>query len=217
MKMKKGFTLVELLLSIAIILGISGIGVVSYVKYNERETLRQAALVLKSDLRNAQSKAISGEKNQTICGNDNKLLGWCASTNPGGGTPAIGQSLYEYYGVCGNVSGGTANVTPFPGSAENENRFRLPAFVTVSVASHQPNPQIWFTPTDSHTSNKVLFSSDTKEAVILNSTGAKHDILGYCLESTLPSLGPSTKYIVLVYASGEIVDEGFSAKCPWDP
>lgn len=61
----KGFSLIELLISITIFGILVGIGMASYNEFNKTQTLKQAALNLKNDLRVAQNKALSGEK--TTC------------------------------------------------------------------------------------------------------------------------------------------------------
>lgn len=63
-----GFTLLELLIAmgVAMVL-ISGV-FAGYQRFNSNERLRQAGASLKSNLRLAQSKAISGEKPQAGCG-----------------------------------------------------------------------------------------------------------------------------------------------------
>lgn len=62
-----GFTLLELLIAmgIAMVL-ISGV-FAGYERFNRNERLRQAGTTLKSNLRLAESKAISGEKPQAGC------------------------------------------------------------------------------------------------------------------------------------------------------
>lgn len=63
----KGFTLVELLVVISILLTLLSLGIASYTRFNRRQRLFQAALTLKSDLRFAQTKAISIEKPESGC------------------------------------------------------------------------------------------------------------------------------------------------------
>jgi len=58
----KGFTLIELVVSVAISLVVTGFIIVNYNSYNEIQTLKQAALTLKNNLRYAQSKASTGGK-----------------------------------------------------------------------------------------------------------------------------------------------------------
>lgn len=62
-----GFTLVELLIVIAILSTILGLGIASYNGFNRRERLKQSALTLKSHLRFAQTKAMSAEKPGVGC------------------------------------------------------------------------------------------------------------------------------------------------------
>lgn len=64
---RKGFTLVELLIVIAILLTVLSLGVASFNSFNRRETLKQAALTLKSNMRFSQAKAISAQKPASGC------------------------------------------------------------------------------------------------------------------------------------------------------
>lgn len=70
---RTGFTLVEIIVSISIAMIIMGSVIVNYNEYNNRQTLKQAALTLKNNLRFAQSKAQSGEKPESNC---TELTGW---------------------------------------------------------------------------------------------------------------------------------------------
>jgi len=65
--MKKGFTLVELLIAMSILVTLLGAGLASFNSFNRRERLKQTALTLKSTLRLAQTKAISVEKPTSGC------------------------------------------------------------------------------------------------------------------------------------------------------
>jgi len=60
--MNRGFTLLELIISVGIVLVLTGIGVANYRIYTDKETLRQTVATIKSDLRLAQTKAIAGQK-----------------------------------------------------------------------------------------------------------------------------------------------------------
>lgn len=65
--MKQGFTLVELLIVVTILVTLLGVGLASFNTFNRRERLKQAALTLKSNLRFAQTKSISVEKPTSGC------------------------------------------------------------------------------------------------------------------------------------------------------
>jgi prepilin-type N-terminal cleavage/methylation domain-containing protein len=58
----KGFTLIEVVVSVAVALVVTGFIIVNYNSYNDVQALKQAALTLKNNLRFAQSKASTGEK-----------------------------------------------------------------------------------------------------------------------------------------------------------
>lgn len=64
---RRGFTLVELLIVVTILVLILGSGLASFTAFNRRERLKQTALTFKSNLRLAQTKAISAEKPLTGC------------------------------------------------------------------------------------------------------------------------------------------------------
>lgn len=64
---RAGFTLVELLIAISILMTLLGAGLASFNSFNRRERLKQAALTLKSTLRLAQIKSISVEKPASGC------------------------------------------------------------------------------------------------------------------------------------------------------
>jgi prepilin-type N-terminal cleavage/methylation domain-containing protein len=60
--MKKGFTFIELIIVIAIILVLSVAIIVNYNSYTDRERVRQSGLTMKSDLRLVASKVNAGVK-----------------------------------------------------------------------------------------------------------------------------------------------------------
>jgi prepilin-type N-terminal cleavage/methylation domain-containing protein len=106
MTARKGFTLVEILVSVSVIGLLLGLGLAQYSRFNRRQIVEQAARNLIQSLRLAQNKALSGEKdcssgvcggNDDVCGNDatdpndNELTRWCVSFNANG---------YQIFGDC---------------------------------------------------------------------------------------------------------------------
>lgn len=75
-----GFTLIELMVSVGIIMVTLGGMIANYNGYNNRQTLKQTALTLKNNLRFAQAKALSGEKPTSNC---TELIGWTISFTSG--------------------------------------------------------------------------------------------------------------------------------------
>jgi prepilin-type N-terminal cleavage/methylation domain-containing protein len=57
----KGFTLIELLVSITIMMLMVGMGLVSYINFNEKQQLAGAAKELQTYLRSAQTRARNGD------------------------------------------------------------------------------------------------------------------------------------------------------------
>lgn len=57
-----GFTIIELLITISVMALLFGIGAAKYISFNQGQIIKQAAQKLRSDLRVAASRAITGEK-----------------------------------------------------------------------------------------------------------------------------------------------------------
>lgn len=89
------FTLIELIVVVVIILTLSGLGIVGYNKFNQRQVLIQAALNIRSDLRDAQNRASAGEKDTSIV--------QCVTGDLNYWAFEIDSSLTQYsiYGLCG--------------------------------------------------------------------------------------------------------------------
>jgi len=60
-RLQKGFTIIELLVSISVIAIISGIGFASFTQFNRKQQVTNTVMMILSDLRLAQSKAQSSE------------------------------------------------------------------------------------------------------------------------------------------------------------
>lgn len=104
--LNKGFTFVELIVTTLIILTLVGFGVASYNQFNENQTLRQAALTLKNNLRAIQTKAISIEKfcGPEFCGGENdECDGETGEKVLNGWEIKFYNGSYETYGVCEDI------------------------------------------------------------------------------------------------------------------
>jgi len=96
-----GFTIIELLIVMSI-LGIATTLVsAAYLSFEKRERVKSAALDLKSNLRLAQNKALSGDKGISGTGEEcpfgNTLVGWFVRINTG--------PSYEVVGSCQTATG----------------------------------------------------------------------------------------------------------------
>src|SRR3990167_4917878 len=103
-RLNLGFTIIELLIVISL-LGIATTLVsAAYLSFEKRERVKSAALDLKSYLRLAQNKALSGDKGiagspaTEICDTFSTLVGWFVSIN-------TGSPNYEVVGSCQTTSG----------------------------------------------------------------------------------------------------------------
>lgn len=91
--MKPGFTLLEVLVAATIISLLSGISLVGYNRFQERQQLVAAKEQLRNDLRLTQQKALSGEK----------PAGWCAAAGEslsGWRLIFTSSTVYEIRGIC---------------------------------------------------------------------------------------------------------------------
>lgn len=70
----RGFTLIDLLVTMSIMGILFGLGVAKYNEFNRRQILDQAAQGVKSNLRLAQSKASAGEKPPGWCNGPGQAL-----------------------------------------------------------------------------------------------------------------------------------------------
>ncbi len=59
---RAGFTLLEMLVTVTIMLIITGGGIAGYIQFNERQTLRSTAKTIQTILRTAQKRAQVGDK-----------------------------------------------------------------------------------------------------------------------------------------------------------
>src|SRR3989338_3912401 len=191
--MKKGFTLVELVIVTAIIIGISGFGTANYLSFNEKQTIEQAAKTVKNNLRLIQQKAIAGEKDSGVCG-PQALAGWCLS--PDDSTTA---NAYKLYGTCGDPADG---VTLFPAVPVS---FDMPAGVTLTSRVYNDSIPGW-----EGEGERIRFG-------VLDGTVAfrelSHSKVTFCLQGNLPSLDADDSYAITVSRTGEIIDEGYTSNC----
>lgn len=90
---RRGFTLLEVLVAATIISLLSGISLVGYNRFQERQQLNAAKEQLRNDLRLTQQKALAGEK----------PAGWCAAagqTLTAWRLAFISATVYEIRGIC---------------------------------------------------------------------------------------------------------------------
>lgn len=87
----RGFTLIEILVSLAIVSSIFFLGLPAYRDFNTRQQLLETSKLVKQDLLLTQQRASSGEK--SVCQNPstNSLLGYSV---------LFSSTLYEIYADC---------------------------------------------------------------------------------------------------------------------
>jgi prepilin-type N-terminal cleavage/methylation domain-containing protein len=99
----KGFTLIELIIVIAILVTLTGFVTANYVQYSEERKLEDAMVNLKSILSLARSKAAAGDIGSYACGN---FQGYQVSYDSG-------TNAYTTYICCGATPGATNCSTKF--------------------------------------------------------------------------------------------------------
>ena len=98
---QNGFSLLELMIAAAVILGVTGFAISNYSSFNQTERLRQSGKTFKEDLRLAQTRANAGIKPST-CVTPATLVGYTVSFPSG--------SSYAIQGQC-SVGGPSGPVT----------------------------------------------------------------------------------------------------------
>lgn len=99
----KGFSLIELLIAMSIIIIVVGGVVANYDKFNSRQVLKQTAQTLKNDLRLAESGAITAQKPASGC---TQLFGYQV---------AFTQSSYSVQADCSEGLVGVMTTVTLPG------------------------------------------------------------------------------------------------------
>lgn len=140
--LKKGFTIIELLIVISIMGIMGGVGFAAYSTFNGVQTLEQAALNMKSGIDEAKFSAISRVKPSACTGR--VLDGYQAVICAGGNQCTNSANLYEVKAVC--VAAGVAT-TPLTGSKLRPNS------LAVNIGSIDCGPVT--------NNNTILFNSQT--------------------------------------------------------
>lgn len=71
----RGFTLIEIVISVAILAGLLSVTIPFFRDFRLNQEIEQTAQTLKTDIRFAQSRALGGVKD-TICASSDTLIGW---------------------------------------------------------------------------------------------------------------------------------------------
>lgn len=108
---KLGFTLIEMIITMAVMAIMISAGVAAYNTFNRRQTLSQAVETLRNDMRMAQNKAISGEKPAGFCVGPLQLNGYRIVFDA---APTPDQ--YRIEAVCSNLASTAVKTISLPNS-----------------------------------------------------------------------------------------------------
>lgn len=92
--MKSAFTLIELMVVMSIAAIIATLTIPSYIRFNRSQEVKQGAVFLKSNLRDAQNRSFSGEKDLVLCQTSDTLAGFF-------GELSVGGTSFNIKGLCG--------------------------------------------------------------------------------------------------------------------
>ncbi len=120
---RSGFSLIELMIVISLFAIITIVATISYISFEGGQRLKNGALQIKSDLRQAQINAQSGDKGAGSCAAINSLAGWYIKFNSG---PTINS--YTIAGDCLDTSNNETSFVP--------TIYTLPQGVTISAISY---------------------------------------------------------------------------------
>lgn len=189
-----GFSLIELLVVIAIFVLTSTMVLAGYLTFERNQRLKSAALDLKSNIRLAQNKALTGDKADIgACGTPTTLVGWYVRFQTG--SPSS-------YTINGNYLCGLTE-TIF-----GSKTLTFPKGVTLSsitFGSNRTEANILFRPL----SEIVSFHSAMPTPDFLDSSGNLRAQLsgGTELEIELVAQNVSSRYRVKVRSTGEVYEE----------
>ena len=131
--LRKSFTLVELIIVVAIIIVITGAIVPSFNTYIKNQNVKQAQEFLRNELRNVQNKAINGTLSTSLIGG-NQIKYW--------GMRLFADRLEVF-------TAATLNQTACNDYASNsQGSVNLPAGMSISSPPSDNNPCIFFSMTD---------------------------------------------------------------------
>ena len=92
-KFKNGFTFIELLVVISLMAIIGASVTAAYLGFEKRQRVKEAALIVKNEIRAMQNNATSGKDVNCVSGS--KLLGWVFDADLGSGSLNYGIFCYD--------------------------------------------------------------------------------------------------------------------------
>lgn len=109
-----GFSLIELLIVISLFALVAVIVTVSYIGFETREQVKNAALGLKTDIRLAQNSARTGDKGivGSLCASTSTLAGWYVNLNEASDNYTVGGVCLT--GLAGETFFGPVRTVEFP-------------------------------------------------------------------------------------------------------
>lgn len=167
---KNGFTLIEILLVTSIIVILSSVGFFSFTQFNKGRDVNSSYLLLKNDLSEAKSSALSETKPASYCNSAYTLVGYRISLYT-----ATTPDSYALDVLCKNPSDGKESFV-------TKKRVNLPtgAALTTSIAalgSYSGIPRVLFDTTGQTTNSGTITitKNGTSRTVGINVNGTISD------------------------------------------
>lgn len=201
-----GYTLIELLIVIAIFGITISIVTASYLTFERNQRFKNAALQLKSDLRYTQNKALTGDKSQASCLRPGAVLvGWYLAVSYDASSGG-GYSIYSDCGILNSDNTVSSEVvdalSPEPRVLPRDVRI---CDVTDNGVSKNPGVNVFF---QTILPQAVFFQIGSSLPPFMNSAVLKSTTLSgpvevYLQSSTTTCHGVGT-YRVIIQTTGEI-------------
>lgn len=195
--LKAAYTLIELMIVVSLIGLAIGLITVSYLTFERRQRVRNAALELKDNIKYAQNKALSGDKGfggevQDFCSESEVLAGWYVRI-------LSGAETYSIAGDCVNPAAATKPERKF-----GEKIYKLPKDVSIVGLNAGDEATILFRPLSEKATFHVL--GELGAVDFLDDGGALQPELPLTPNKVIVELkGPSPyRYQVTVLPTGQV-------------
>ncbi len=170
---KKGFTFIEMMITVSLISVLTVVGITSYAQFNERQKLIQHAENILVRLRKMQNRAISAE---TSCPAGVTLLYWNMVFDTGSCPSPYSNPWSTTYGIRGSCSDGSSF-----GSSDRDNCVTIPPEDRTVLHIVPFTPILFYSPSG--------FLCPTASCTTTRTIGVKSLATNKCIDITITGRG----------------------------